>query len=432
MLRRVGMLGCLLALAVPLPVAAQADGVLQKVVIVSRHGVRTAITPAAELANWSAQPWPAWREPQGYLTARGAQLATLMGGYYRQYALSQALFPAEGCPPAGGVYVYADVLERTKMTAQSLLQGLAPGCNLTYRTKGDVKVDGLFHPLDAGVCKLDPMTAQLRVLERAGGNLNGLTQDLKSSFDALQTVLDCCQPALCTSFGKGEKCKLADLPTALSLRPDGSGIGLIGALAIASTASELLLLEYADGRPASDVGWGRVTPAQMQQTFRLHTEQFSLMERTPYLARKMGSSLLSRVAQAVTSARSLGFGVPEPAVRDAKFVAFVGHDTNIVNLAGLMDTTWLQGGYVRNQTPPAGALMFEVREGADKKLRVYTSYVAQSLEQMRTAAPLTLEAPPVKSPLRLPGCSAATPGFPCAIEEFAVAMRNALDRDCVQ
>ena len=432
MLRRAAMFSCLLALAAPPPVAAQADGVLQKIVIVSRHGVRTAIPAAAELATWSAQPWSGWSEPPGYLTARGAQLATLMGGYYRQYAAAQALFPAEGCPPAGSVYFYADVVERTKMTAQSLLEGLAPGCNLTYRTKGDVKIDGLFHPLDAGVCKIDPMTAQTRILERAGGNLNGMTRDLKSSFDSLQAVLDCCKPSLCTAFGKGEQCKLADLPTALSPHADGSGIGIIGALAIASTASELLLLEYADGKPAAEVGWGRVTPAQMQQTFRLHTEQFSLTERTPYLARRMGSSLLSRVAQAVTSSRSLGFGVPEPTVRDAKFVAFVGHDTNIFNLAGMMDTTWLQPGYVRNQTPPAGALMFEVREGADKKLRVYTSYVAQSLEQMRNVAPLTLEAPPVKSPLRLPGCSAATPGFPCAIEEFAVAMRNSLDRDCVQ
>jgi len=98
----------------------------------------------------------------------------------------------------------------------------------------------------------------------------------------------------------------------------------------------------------------------------------------------------------------------------------------------MMDVTWLQPGWQRNQTPPAGALMFEVRESADKKLRVYTSYLAQSLEQMRNATPLTAESPPAKTPLRIPGCSTAAPGFPCTLEEFAVAIRNTLDRDCVE
>ena len=72
------------------------------------------------------------------------------------------------------------------------------------------------------------------------------------------------------------------------------------------------------------------------------------------------------------------------------------------------------------------------RRRTDKKLRVYTSYVAQSLEQMRNATPLTAETPPVKTPLRLPGCSTAAAGFPCTLEEFAVAIRNTLDRDCVE
>jgi 4-phytase/acid phosphatase len=127
----------------------------------------------------------------------------------------------------------------------------------------------------------------------------------------------------------------------------------------------------------------------------------------------------------------LGFGLPDPAVRDAKFIAYVGHDTNLWNLASMLDVSWTQAGYQRNQTPPAGALMFEVRETPDKKLRVYTSYVAQSIEQMRAATPLTADSPPLRTPLRLPGCSTTAPGFPCTIEEFAIATRNVLDRDCL-
>lgn len=408
---------------------ADGDEILTKLVVVSRHGVRTPLPPHVELSNWAAQPWPAWSQPAGSLTPRGAELATQMGRYYRLFASEAGAMTAAGCPP---VYVYADNLERTQATAQALIDGFAPNCGITYRTRTDVKVDPLFHPLAAGVCRLDPLVAQTRVLERAGGDLNRSTRDLKAPFDALQSILLCCKPALCSAFGRGERCTLSDLPTVLSPLPDGGGLAMMGALAIASSTSELLLLEYTDGLPMTEVGWGRATPAQMRDAWRLHTEHYDLMQRTPYLARRMGSALLSKVAAAVTSARSLGFGAPDPAVRDAKFVAYVGHDTNIWNLAGMMDVSWLQPGYQRNQTPPAGALMFEVRETPDRKLRVYTSYVAQSLEQMRNATPLTADAVPPRTALRLPGCSTTAPGFPCTIEEFAIAIRNVLDRDCVE
>ncbi len=65
--------------------------------------------------------------------------------------------------------------------------------------------------------------------------------------------------------------------------------------------------------------------------------------------------------------------------------------------------------------------MFEVRETPDKKLRVYTSYVAQSLEQMRNATPLTAATRrPRARRCGFRAAAAAIPGFPCTIEEFAV------------
>jgi 4-phytase/acid phosphatase len=408
------------------------DEILQKVVIVSRHGVRTPEISAAEQNLWSSRPWPVWTEPPGALTTRGAQLAKLLGQYYRAYAASEQLLPEQGCPSRGSVLVYADLAERTKSTAQALLDGMAPGCGIAYRSKPDATVDGLFHPVEAGVCRLDALAAQTAVLSRVAGDLNSVPLDFKAPFDALQTGMDCCKPALCAAFGKPEGCKLASLPTVLSPLPNGKGIELLGALAIASTVTENFLLEYADGKDTGQVAWGRLSPAQLLQTFRLHTEAFDLMERTPYLARRQGSALLLRAAAAVTGGHSSGLGSADVAVRDAKFIALVGHDTNIANIAGILDVTWTQPGYQRNQTPPAGALMFEVRTGADKKQRVYTSYLAQSLEQMRKASPLTLDAPPLKTPLRIRGCSANTSGFPCLVDEFAVVIRNALDRDCVE
>ena len=418
--------------ATPLIAWGAGDEVLQKVVIVSRHGVVAPTISPAELDSWSSRPWPAWNEPMGNLTARGAQLAKLLGQFHRGYLVAEQMLPEQGCPPRGTVYVHADLDERTRATAQALIDGLAPGCGIAYRSKPDAAIDGIFHPVAAGVCQIDAMAAQTGILQRVAGDLNSVPRDFKAPFDALQAGMDCCKPALCVAFGRPEGCKLAELPTVLSPLPNGKGIDLLGALGIASTATEIMLLQYAEGMDASQVAWGRLNPTQMLQAFRLHTEAFDLMERTPYLARRQGSALLMRAAVAVTSGHSSGLGAVESAVRDAKIIAYVGHDTNIANLAGIMDVTWTQTGYQRNQTPPGGALVFEVRLGADKKQRVYSSYVAQSLEQMRKMTPLTLEVPPLKTPLRLRGCSANTPGFPCLIDEFAVVIRNALDRDCVE
>lgn len=417
---------------IPLVAEAQSDEVLQRMVIVSRHGVRTPTISAPELDSWSSRPWPPWNEPPGNLTARGAQLVKLVGRYYRENLIAEQLLPEQGCPPRDSIFVYADADERTRSTAQALLDGMVPGCGIVHRAKSDATVDGLFHPVAAGVCRLDPMVVQTSVLQRVAGDLNSVPSDFRAPFAALQSGMDCCKPALCTALGRPEGCKLADLPTMLSPVPNGKGVDLVGALAIASSSAEIFLMEYADGKGLDQVAWGRLAPDRMLQTFRLHTEAFDLMERTPYLAKRQGSALLMRAAAAVTSGRSAGLGAVDAAVRDAKVVVYVGHDTNIANLAGILDVTWTQPGYQRNQTPPAGALVFEVRMGTDKKPRVYTSYVAQSLEQMRNMTPLTLAAPPLRTPLRLRGCSANSPGFPCLLDEFAVVVRSAIDRDCVE
>ena len=97
--------------------SSQAEEALVKLVVVSRHGVRTPIPPASQLAHWAAAPWPQWKQPPGALTPRGAELARIMGAYYRRYASEGQATTAAGCPP---IYVYADLTERTEATAKAL------------------------------------------------------------------------------------------------------------------------------------------------------------------------------------------------------------------------------------------------------------------------------------------------------------------------
>jgi len=152
------------------------------------------------------------------------------------------------------------------------------------------------------------------------------------------------------------------------------------------------------------------------------------MRRTPYLARANGSNLLSHMLRSIEQSAA-GKVVPGALGTPLdKVLVIVGHDTNIANFAGMLGLSWLIEGYQRDDTPPGGALVFELwRHPVTGAYTVRTSYTAQTLEQMREARPLTLDSPPATAPVFIPGCSTADEGFACTWSEFRRAVEAAID-----
>ena len=397
----------------------------------SRHGVRTPLIAPDVLAAWAEQPWPVWAEPSGNLTRRGRELAVLLGRYHRVSLAAQGILSPSGCPDPASVFFYADVDERTEETARGLLDGLAPGCGIPVHSKSPAKLDPLFHPVTGGACGVDPLEAQTRILERVGGNLSGMATQRRDALLVVQSALKCCKPDFCAAFNLPRTCTLPDLPTTLSGPSGGGAVGLLGGLAVASNTAELFTLEYTNGMSPAEVGWGRLGLAEIQRALEVHDAAFDLLYRTPYLARRQASALLARVAAALTGQTFGNLAPPPPAVRNARLVAYVGHDTNVASLGGLLDADWAIPGSPSNPTLPAGALMFERRRSPEGRERVYLSYIVQSLEQMRSASTLTLEAPPIRSPIRIPGCSSNEPGYPCPIEDFSRLAQDLIEPACV-
>ena len=217
----------------------------------------------------------------------------------------------------------------------------------------------------------------------------------------------------------------------MSSSSTASGVGLLGGLQVASDSSEVFLLEYANGMPDAEVGWGRIDLPGIRRALDLHDADYDLLYRTPYLAAREASALLARVAEALTGQAFGNLTPPEAAVRNARLVAYVGHDTNIASLGGLLDAAWAIPGSPASPTLPAGALVFERRRSPDGHERIYLSYIVQTLEQMRSATPLTLDAPPARTPIRIPGCSSNEPGYPCAIDDFRRLARSLIVPTCV-
>jgi 4-phytase/acid phosphatase len=405
--------------------ALAADYELVSAVVVSRHGVRSPIANRPPLATFAADPWPSWPVPPGYLTPRGAELAKLLGAFYRDYYTDQGLFPAQGCPPPGAVFAWADVDQRTRVTAQSLLGGIFPGCNLKPSYRVGAKVDALFHPTRAGICRIDPARARRSVLARVNGSLATLQATFRAELAAMQSVLKCCTPALCRPSGSPASCVLGDLPTAIVAEDSGS-VRLSGPIAIASTAAEVFLLEYSQGFPEHQVAWGRASmPQAMRPLLRLHTLQFDLMQRTPYLAARQGSALVETILSALQ--RSIdASGLASP-----KLTLLVGHDTNLANIGGMLGLHWSLPSYLADQTPPAGALHFELlRDRQTGAHAVRVAYVAQTLDQMRRVTPLDRANPPEQATAKIDGCEMGDGGA-CPWSAFATLANRAIDRACV-
>ena len=90
-----------------------------------------------------------------------------------------------------------------------------------------------------------------------------------------------------------------------------------------------------------------------------------------------------------------------------RLLILVGHDTNLTNISGAMDLSWLIDGR-RDDTPPGGALVFELwQDCAASQYRVRAFFTAQTVDQMRNTTPLSLDRPPERVPVFIPACSGA-------------------------
>jgi 4-phytase/acid phosphatase len=111
-----------------------------------------------------------------------------------------------------------------------------------------------------------------------------------------------------------------------------------------------------------------------------------------------------------------------------RLLVIVGHDANLSNIQGTLNLTWLIPGDLPNDTPPGGALVFELwRQPAGGEYSVRTYYTAQTLEQMRRALPLTLDSPPAKATVFIPACSTAQAGSPCDWKAFQHTIETSID-----
>ncbi len=351
------------------------EGKLLKIVALSRHGVRAPTQSHKVLHSWSQKPWPVWPVKKGDLTQRGASLVTAMWKNFHSILAEKGIIPENTCPKPDSIYIRADSDERTRATAYAMIQGLGPGCSLSYAVLNE-KIDPLFHPVKAGLFHFSPAQTATDIMTETHGGLGALQERFSRQLDLMESITGSPSPQVCARFSFSADCSLSDLPNAISVSSDGTDVKLVGAMSIASDIAEIFLLEYGEW-PGEAAGWGMVNNRILKELLPIHTTIFDVVNRTPQIAWARGGFLLSEMTQALQGKHS------DQKVNDAKLVIFVGHDTNIANIGGLLGLNWKMEEYPENGIPPASVLWFELWSKGNKR-EVKINYYTQSMEALNS------------------------------------------------
>lgn len=409
-LRTLSLAAC--CLTASLNAGAEPHYVLEKVVEVSRHGVRP---PTAgnrkEMEAASGRAWASWLTADGQLTGHGYTAAWLKGKYqaesYRQYGLLGA-----GCPSAKEVYVWSSPLKRTLATAEALTDAAFPGCGIRVHHSAEHN-DPLFQNDSPGYATLDEETQRKGALNALGGSLAAAQQRFKPEIDLLKNAV--CQA--------GSPCPVFDQAWEIKFARDGrimiSGLDTLAAMA------ETLRLEWSENKPLSEVAFGHAaSAAQIGKLMAMQTPKYDATNDQPYVAQRGGSLLMDQIAKALQS----GVTPQENAPPDTRWLLFVAHDVNIAYLRTLLDFSWTQGDYPRGSVPPAGSLIFQRwQDNSSGKRYLRILFQAQSLDQIRNLTPLSAQQPPLLTELTFNGCKMTPVGTLCPYQATLQRIRQHID-----
>jgi len=405
-----GLFGAMLLLfsvAGPVLAANPTDERLERVVILTRHGVRSAMATPEELGRYTLRPWPHFSAPPGNLTARGATLLTMLGGWYRERYRADGLLSSSDC----SIYLWANHTQRTVATAEALARGLAPGCELTVH-QSQLDPDPLFDAPLTPLARPDTPRTLAAVSRRVGGNLAAWDARQRPDLERFEALLLQCARIPCSAEERSRVERRLD-DTRIVVRLDEKGDMQLSSPALAvGGLAESLIMAYADGLDFP--GWQGIDTRSIGQALAIHGAGIDLRTRTPEVGRQSSTYLAMRLLATLQRGTEIP-AVADPVGGDEKIVVLSGHDGTLTMLAGLLGLNWHLPGYAAGEAAPGGALLFELwRRGSDGQRTVRIYYAAQTLDQMRFLVPLTLDRPPLSAALALPRCGDAKRGCPLA------------------
>jgi 4-phytase/acid phosphatase len=422
------LLACLVGVVffLPTPAFGQADE-LRMVIVVSRHGVRAPIESETRSSRYNTQPWPAWPVAPGVLTPNGATLMSNMGSFYRQRYADLFRDP-QNC--SRSIFAAANRTERTVSSAQALLKGLAPNCPIEVHVHNAKSLDPLFEAAAfSSVANHEELAAAIR------GRLGGDPQWWPSAYqrpleDLQQILLNCEKQSPCKQSSAAKR--LLDDTSTVKAANISDMVVIDGPVSKGADFAENFLLQYTEGLPMAQVGWGRVSRSELNALMAMNTSYHDYVLRTPYFSQIGASNLASHIGATLQQAadeKPLTGAIGSPQTR---FLLLLGHDSNLTWLGGLLHLNWLLPDQPLNATPPGSALVFELhRNVATNRFYLQVYLMSQTLDQMRYRTPVTTGHGPSIAKIFVPDCSTDASNR-CPLDQFQKLLQSAVNQSFVE
>ena len=337
---------------------------LKQVVVLSRHNIRSPLSEKGSvLDEITPHEWFQWTSNPGELSLRGAMLETTMGQYFRLWLENEGLFPENYIPKDGAVRFYANGYQRTQATAHYFSAGLLPVAVVPVERHVDYNsVDGVFVPVLTFMNDAYEADIRAEVAERGGGEgLSGYSESLR---DAISLLIEVADMEESEAYRSGAYGNLLEDPDELK----------------AAFGHEL---SFEDWRTIGKV---------------LATYEEILFSAPSAAVNEANPMLKELYAELNAQGREFSF--------------LCGHDSTVTSvLAALGVEDYETTGAIHPTTPIGCKVVFErwVNEKGASFFKVNLVY--QSVDQLRSIQPLSLEVPPMIIPLSFEGVAVNADGL---------------------
>lgn len=372
---------------------------LDQVVVLSRHNIRSPLSEKGSvLDDLTTHEWFSWTSAPSELSLKGAMLETTMGQYFRLWLEKEGLFPENYLPEDGAVRFYANGLQRTQATAHYFSTGLLPVAVVPVERHVEYnEIDETFVPIVHFMNDAFKQDVLKEVYENGGGeDLAGYRSSLDEAFDLLVDVTDMMDTE---AYQSGKYGDFLNDGTTFSVEA-GKEPTLSGPIKTACSLADALVLQYYEEPDEQKAAFGQELTEEDWKTIGsvLGTYEDILF----------GQPLLS-VTQAHLMLEEI---YSEMNMEGRKFSFLCGHDstlTSVMNALGVQDYTLPEA--IEPKTPIGSKLVFERWTDQDGEAFCKVSLVYQSVDQLRSIQPLSLDTPPMIVPISFEGVEVNADGM---------------------
>lgn len=379
--------------------AEQSSYTLDRVVILSRHNIRSPLSGSGSLlGDITPHEWFEWTSGSGELSLRGAVSETMMGQYFRLWLEQEGLIPENWRPEEGAVRFYSNAKQRTLATAKYFSAGLLPVADVPVESHAEYDaMDPVFEPSLNFVTDEYVRDAVEQISSMGGeAGLDGILANLN---DAVSLVMDVADIEQSEAYQSGQYGDLRSGETTLALE-EGKEPKMTGPIKTATSVADALTFQYYEETDDKKAAFGHdLSEADWQLIHTVVDVYGEMLFSAPLVSVNVAHPLLEEIRSEMTA-------------ENRKFSFLCGHDSNVCSVLAAMNAEeYLLPETVEQHTPIGVKLVFErwVAEGGEAFWKV--SMVYQSTAQLRALEQLTLENPPVKYPIRFEGIAVNDDGM---------------------